>query len=122
MAPLFLGAVIMLPLGMLLLKHLDAEVLRKATAIVLLLVVVLMAAGTRLARRRTVTGSAGIGALSGLMCGSIGLSGPPIALFWLDTSIQPAVSRANIIVYTGLMTFAVIAVAGGRGCSTAGSW
>jgi hypothetical protein len=61
---------------------------------------------------------AGVGALSGLMSGAIGLSGPPIVLFWLGGQADAWTARANMIAYLGLLSVAVITLMSWDGLMT----
>jgi len=56
--------------------------------------------------------------LSGLMSGAIGLSGPPIVLFWLGGEADGRTARANMIAYFGLLSIAVIALMSFTGLMT----
>ena len=106
--PLFLGAAALVPVGVHVLRVVDPVVLRHAMSAVILLLVVCLAAGVRYARSPGRAASAGVGALSGLMSGAVGLSGPPIVLFWLGGQADARAARANLIAYFALGSIAAI--------------
>lgn len=100
--PLGIGGALLVPVGVHLLTLADPLVLRRVTALVILAVVVVMAFGWRYQRRAGTGLSFGVGAVSGLMGGAIGVSGPPVVLFWLGGQSDAPTVRANIIAYFGL--------------------
>jgi len=108
--PLFLGAVCLLPFGIYALRYVDPTTLRHAMSLVILGIAGSMAAGARYVGAPSRTASAGVGAVSGLMSGAIGLSGPPIVLFWLGGQADARTARANMIAYFGLSAIAVIVI------------
>jgi uncharacterized protein len=106
--PLFLGAVVLLPVGVHVLRVADPVTLRHVMSVAILVIVGCMAAGFRYARSPGKVASAGVGALSGLMSGAVGLSGPPIVLFWLGGQTDARTARANLIAYFALSSLAVV--------------
>jgi hypothetical protein len=107
--PLFIGAVLLLPVGVHLLKVIDPVLLRHIMAVLILVMAIVMAFGLRYQGEPNRVVSIAVGAVSGLLSGAIGLSGPPIVLFWLGGQANALTARANVIAYFGLMTVAVIA-------------
>jgi hypothetical protein len=101
---------VFVPLGVYALRYADPATLRHVTSLVILGIAGCMAAGARYAGTPSRTASAGVGALSGLMSGAIGLSGPPIVLFWLGGQADARTARANMIAYFGLSTVVVVSV------------
>jgi uncharacterized membrane protein YfcA len=116
--PLFIGAVLLLPLGVYLLTYVNPDLLRHVMAVIILIMAVIMALGLRYHGEPTRIVSLVVGAASGLMTGAVGLSGPPVALFWLGGKANAMTTRANIIAYFGLMSVAVIAVMAWHGLFT----
>jgi len=117
--PLFLGAVILMPLGVHLLKAVDPVLLRHVMAGLILVMAIVMAFGLRYRGEPNRLVSLAVGAVSGLMSGAIGLSGPPVILFWLGGQANALTARANVIAYFGLMTVALIATMVWNGLFTA---
>ncbi|HWT96994.1 MAG TPA: sulfite exporter TauE/SafE family protein [Terriglobales bacterium] len=107
--PLFLGAVVLMPLGVHLLQVVDPVLLRHVMAVLILGMAIVMAFGLRYQGEPNRFVSLAVGAVSGLMSGAIGLSGPPVILFWLGGQANAITARANVIAYFGLMTVALIA-------------
>ena len=105
-APLTLGASLLLPLGVYLLIVVDQELLRWVISVTILLLVLVMASGWRYSVAPTAWFSLGVGGAAGLMGGSIGIAGPPVILFWLGGQANAATVRANIIVFLALVTIA----------------
>jgi len=106
--PLFAGAAVLMPLGVHLLKVVDPTLLRHVMAVLILIMAIVMGFGLRYRGEPSRIASMAVGAVSGIMSGAIGLSGPPIILFWLGGQANAVTARANVIVYFGLMTVALI--------------
>lgn len=107
--PLFVGAALCVPLGVLVLKAVDANLLRWVICGVIFITVALLGLGVRYQRRLPWQGSVGVGGLSGLAGGAIGIGGPPVVLLWLGSQDNPAQMRANLIAFFGLSTVATAA-------------
>lgn len=101
--PLALGATALVPLGTQLLIVVEGDLLRRATALVILAAVAAMAFGWRYRGAIRPLLSLGVGALSGAMAGAIGISGPPVILFWLGGQADAPTVRANVIAFFGLI-------------------
>ena len=94
---LLAGAILLTPIGALVLIRIPADVARIGIAVVIALAAILLlrARGTR-----PVPGDAatvGVGGIAGLLNGAFGISGPPIALFFLGTERGAHVSRASMM-------------------------
>lgn len=107
--PLFLGAVALLPLGVHGLRVLDPAIVRRVMSVAILAITLCLATGARTAVTPGRLASAGVGAVSGLMSGAIGLSGPPVVLFWLGGQADARTARANMIAYFAVSGIAAIA-------------
>ena len=111
-------ALILIPAGSFLLITLPNEVVRRAVASAVLILVATLWSGWRYKGRRTPLISAGVGALSGLLSGSTGIGGPPVILYLMAGDDQPVVLRANMIGYFTIVlvgmavTFAVLGLFG----------
>jgi uncharacterized membrane protein YfcA len=103
---LVVGAAVCVPLGVQLLKVVDSTVLRWLICGVILLTVALLALGVRYQRRLPWPGSVGVGGLSGLAGGALGIGGPPVVLLWLGGQDNAAQMRANLVAYFALLTLA----------------
>lgn len=106
--PLCLGGCVTIPLGVILLTVLNPDATRCVMAILILATVILMAGGWRYSGVVSVPASVGVGGLSGLMSGAVGLSGPPVVLLWLGGNADSVTIRANVIAYFGMMNVTII--------------
>jgi uncharacterized membrane protein YfcA len=94
---LLLGALILTPVGAVVLIHIPADAARIGIALVIAVAAVLLlrSSGTRPAPGDAAT--VGIGGVAGLLNGAFGISGPPVALFFLGTERGAHVSRASMM-------------------------
>lgn len=100
-----LGALAGIPAGVWLLTRVDPLAFRWFASVAVLILVGLIVSGWRYWGRPPRIVVPGIGALSGLMGGFSGLSGPPIILLYLGGQEAPARIRANIILFFTLTEF-----------------
>jgi len=111
-------ALILIPAGSWLLITLPHEVVRRAVAGVVVLLVVILWSGWRYGGRRTALISGAVGAVSGLLSGITGIGGPPVILYLMAGGVGPVVLRANMIAYFTIVlvgltaTYAVIGLFG----------
>lgn len=98
-ANLALPALLSLPIGLIALDHVSPAILRQAVASIVLVLVVVLAAGfsVRGARRPGVL--AGAGFVSGFLTGIGGVGGPPVVLTLLSVDDPAPHTRANLIAY-----------------------
>lgn len=96
---LALAAFVGAPLGVALLRLLDATSLRWGVAAVASLTLAALVSGWRYRRRVGRAGLLTIGGLSGVLGGSTGLAGPPVILFYLAGQAGVAAVRANVILF-----------------------
>lgn len=94
---LLAGAILLTPIGALVLIRIPADAARVGIAVVIALAAVLLlrTRGTRPAPGDAAT--VGVGGIAGLLNGAFGISGPPIALFFLGTERGAHVSRASMM-------------------------
>jgi uncharacterized membrane protein YfcA len=96
---LTLAAVLTLPLGIYALTVLDAAVLALAVNAIALAAALALLAGVRIGGRPSAARSISIGAVAGLLQGSVSLPGPPVILGWVAAQVPGPVLRANIIMF-----------------------
>jgi hypothetical protein len=72
--------------------------------------VVLMWSGWRYRGRRSPAAAMAVGAVSGAMMATTSVGGPPVLLYLLSGEDPPAVNRANIVTYSFLTQFLLIAI------------
>lgn len=113
---LLAGATALLPAGAWLLTRLDPLVTRWLIASAVLGALAALVSGWRYAGRPGAALSLGVGGLSGLASGLAGLSGMPLAVFWLGSQGNDSAQiRANLMAYFGVAAIVsgiVFAVAG----------
>jgi len=94
---LLAGAIVLTPIGAIVLIRIPADLARVGIAIVIALAAILLlrSKGTRPAPGDAAT--VGVGGIAGLLNGAFGISGPPIALFFFGTERGAHVSRASMM-------------------------
>jgi uncharacterized membrane protein YfcA len=103
-APLSVGAAIMVPVGAYFLLTVDPTALRWALGALALGAVAVLASGWRYHSTPGRLLSAAIGAFSGFLGGMCAFWGPPIVVFWLGGQSRAEIIRANIIVFLAAMS------------------
>ena len=84
------------------LVSLDADLMRRIIALVVLGSVAVLATGWRYRGKAGPAPSLAVGGFSGLLGGATGMSGPPVILFLLAGPFTAAVVRASLICYFAL--------------------
>ncbi len=94
-----LGALVGIPIGVLILKVTDTIVLRWAISVLIVAMLGLLISGWRYPGqpKRSTTGI--VGFIAGILSGSVQAAGPPVVAYWLGGSTQPLMVRANIILF-----------------------
>jgi hypothetical protein len=85
------------PIGAWLLVTVDAVLMRRVIAAVVILFTLVLLAGWRYRGSRTTATHAAVGALSGLLNSGVGIGGPPVVLYQLARDGDPAIGRANLV-------------------------
>ena len=104
--PISIVSMLTIPLGSLLLIHIDIELMRIVIACVVLVGVLILASGWRYQGEYSVFSSMSTGAVSGLISGATGLGGLPVILYFLSGKLSAESARATIVVFL-LFTFIV---------------
>jgi uncharacterized protein len=105
---MFLGALVGIPLGTMMLRNFDPLTLRWMIAGIASVMFLLILSGWRYHGRPHPSATVGVGAISGLFGGIAQIGGPPVVAYWLGTGREPARLRANIILFfaaSGLFSF-----------------
>ena len=119
-ATLCLAAAVMVPVGAYVLSVIDATTLRWIICALVFAAVAILGFGWRYHGAPNPAATAGTGALSGLLGGSTGLTGPPVIFFELAGSSPIEQMRASVIVFfswvdlIALVSFAVTGTLGAR--------
>jgi uncharacterized protein len=103
------GALVGIPLGTLLLTHLDPIGLRWFIALLILALLGLLMSGWRYHGQPTPPATLGVGFAAGVLSGVAQVAGPPVVAYWLGGQTAPVTIRANIILFF-LCTSVVAAV------------
>ena len=108
-ALLLVAACASVPLGIWLLRTLDASSVRYVFSAIIIAAVILLATGWRYTGRPGVVPTLATGLLSGVMNGVAGMAGPPVVFFYLAGSGAAATSRASFIIFFAVVDlFALI--------------
>ncbi|MBS7540187.1 sulfite exporter TauE/SafE family protein [Ancylobacter lacus] len=107
-APLAAGAVLTVPAGVALLRHIDPVALRWLLAAVAVALLALLMSGWRYGGRPRLWVTLAVGAVAGVFGGAAQMSGPPVVAYWLGGQQNPLQVRTNLFGF-----FAVATVASG---------
>ncbi len=103
-APLGIGAVATIPLGVAVLLYVDPVPLRWGLSLVILVSVGVLAAGWRYRGPTRTWLSLLVGSVSGFMSGSAQIPGPPVLIYWLGREVVSRTMRANAFTFFMLTT------------------
>jgi uncharacterized membrane protein YfcA len=106
--PICAAAVLMLPLGSIILLQADGATLRRAIGIFVLVFGLLMMSGWRYHGTRPLPLNLAVGVTAGLLKGATGMSGPPVILYLLAGKEEARQHRANLILFFGVLGVASI--------------
>jgi len=110
-----LGALLALPVGVLLLTRIDPVAFRWAVSVIALVLLGLLVQGWRWKGRAGRALLVGTGAVAGLLGGFAGLSGPPVIMLYMSSGRAVSVIRANILLFLALTDLIGLAVVGAKG-------
>lgn len=96
---LLAGGVVGLPIGLAVLKLVDATLLKKLAGVVIVAVTISLYSGYQKTLKSPQRWHFPIGLLSGIMQGSLSLSGPPIVFFLANQGADKDYFRANLTSY-----------------------
>jgi uncharacterized membrane protein YfcA len=97
--PIFIAAAVAVPFGTMALLVVDPTLLRWFMSLLVLSLLVALVSGWRYQGRPRLPISIGVGLLSGFGGGAVQITGPPVILYWLGTTKDVALVRANLLVY-----------------------
>jgi uncharacterized protein len=113
-----LGALAGVPLGALVLAHMDALTIRWLIVATVALLLALLISGWRYRGRPSAPLTVGVGALSGLFSGAAQVGGPPVVAYWLGGAGRPETVRANLVLYFAIVTVFAAVSYGAQGLLT----
>jgi uncharacterized protein len=99
-----LGAAIGIPLGTLMLVHLDPIHIRWAIVVLASAMLALLVSGWRYHGKPTRPLTFTVGGLAGVCSGAAQTGGPTVVTYWLGSPHAPLIVRANIILYFSIST------------------
>lgn len=108
--PLTIAGIVGVPLGTYLLIILDVSVLKASIGSAIILLAVAFLGGFKKKIKNEKLALAPVGFISGLLQGSISISGPPVALFFTNQGVKKQIFRANLIGYLMVLYLATIPV------------
>lgn len=100
--PAVLGSVIFVHAGAWLLANSDVLLLRWIIFGIVVCLLLLLVSGWRYRGKPTASASFAVGTTSGLLGGISQVSAPPVAALWMSSVNEPAVIRANLIMFFAL--------------------
>lgn len=98
-APMVLSAMVLMPLGSWLLVTIDAEIVSRMMAAIVVGFVVILWTGWRYEGAKPLPVTLAIGGLSGVMMAGTSLGNPPVLIFMLSSRDSAACNRANMTAY-----------------------
>ncbi|MGA1821814.1 MAG: sulfite exporter TauE/SafE family protein [Thermoplasmatota archaeon] len=118
--PLLIAGIAGLPAGALLLLFVEASVLKVMIGSVIILTGILILLGITIKVRKEKPAMIPVGIISGILNGSISMSGPPVILFFSNQRMRKGNFRGNIVSYFLILNIFTIPVfaAGGLFTST----
>jgi uncharacterized protein len=114
-AILGISSLIGLPIGILMIDHISAPILKIVIGILVIIFAVLFASGRTFKNPRENLGSALSGFIGGLLMSGTGLGGPPVSLYLINQNYEKQLFRACIAAYfviSGMTTFAALGISG----------
>lgn len=106
--PLALSAVVAVPLGSYVLATANPDALRIGISAFVLLAVAALASGWRYRGTPSMAVTLAVGIVAGIMGGAIGMSGPPVVLFWLGGQANAEEARTNTLAFFGVSALATM--------------
>ena len=95
----FNAAAVFMPVGTWLLITVDAELMARGIAFVVLVFVLLLMTGWRYQGKKRLSVTLGVGSVSGILMAATSLGNPPVMLYLLSGSDTAATNRANFTGY-----------------------
>lgn len=92
-----LTSILTVPLGAWILTNADAGLMKRVIAGVVLLFTLILLLGWQYRGPRNTATHVGVGMLSGVLNSGVGIGGPPVVLYQLARTGDPAIGRANLV-------------------------
>lgn len=97
--PMAGAAALLMPLGTWLLVNIDARIMARAIAFIVLVFVLLLMTGWRYRGPKRLGISLGVGGISGVLIAATSMGNPPVIVYFLSGPDTAAVNRANFTGY-----------------------
>ncbi|WP_235438911.1 sulfite exporter TauE/SafE family protein [Candidatus Rhodobacter oscarellae] len=107
---LALGALIAMPLGVLVLTQLSPDVFRYVVSVLALGLLAILISGFRWRGSVGPPMVFGTGGVAGFLAGAAGLPGPPVILFYMARPLPPEVIRANVLLFLWLSDLSLLLI------------
>ena len=107
-APMGLAAALLMPVGSWVLVSLDADLIARGIAAIVLVFALVLLAGWRYAGPKPLPATLGVGALSGVLMAATSLGNPPVMLYLLSSRDTARTNRANFTGYFAITLLALI--------------
>jgi uncharacterized membrane protein YfcA len=106
--PLVVSGIAGMVLGTYFLVSLDSQIIKLVIGVITVLFTVASFMGVKREISNTRLASIPVGLMSGILGGSMSISGPPIVLFFNNQNVEKMVFRANLIAYFFCLYFATV--------------
>lgn len=116
--PMGAAAALLMPVGSWLLVSLDADLIARGIAAIVLVFALVLLAGWRYAGAKPLATTVGVGALSGVLMAATSLGNPPVMLYLLSSRDTAQTNRANFTGYFAITLLALIAWMSATGLMT----
>ena len=103
-----LTSILTVPLGAWILSNVDAGLMKRVIAGVVLVFTLILLLGWRYHGPRNTATHAGVGLLSGVLNSGVGIGGPPVVLYQLARGGDPSVGRANLVGFFAILALVTI--------------
>jgi uncharacterized membrane protein YfcA len=107
---ILVGAAVGVPIGNIVLTHVDREPMRWAISAIVLAAVAMLASGWRYHGKPNLAATLTTGVSSGFLNGLAGMAGPPIAFYYLAGKETATRVRANLTTYFVFVDLAALSV------------
>lgn len=113
--PMAAVAALFMPAGTWLLLNIDARIMARAIAFIVLVFVLLLMAGWRYRGPKRLGITLGVGGVSGVLAAATSMGNPPVILYFLSGPDPAAVNRANFTGYFAVTLATLLAMMAFRG-------
>jgi hypothetical protein len=113
--PMAGAAALFMPVGTWLLVNIDARIMARAIAFIVLVFVLLLMSGWRYRGSKRLGITLGVGGISGVLIAATSMGNPPVIVYFLSGPDTAAVNRANFTGYFAVTLATLLAMMTARG-------